>query len=47
MISCPNAILTPHTASYTRENFIEMNRVAAENILDFIEGNLSEKNRVV
>ena len=29
------------------ENFVEMNRVTAQNVLDFIEGKLPEKNRVV
>ncbi len=47
LISCPNAVMTPHTASYTRENFIEMNRVAAQNVLDFIDGKLKSENIVV
>ena len=47
LISCPNAALTPHTAPYTSENFVEMNRVTVQNVIDFIEGKLPEKNRVV
>ena len=47
LIACPTAVLTPHTAPYTSENFEEMNAVAAQNALDFIAGCLPEKNRVV
>lgn len=47
LIACPTAVLTPHTAPYTSENFEEMNAVAAQNALDFIAGCLPQKNRVV
>lgn len=47
LIHCPNAALTPHTAPYTQENFTEMNEKAAQNILDYLAGNLPERNRVV
>jgi phosphoglycerate dehydrogenase-like enzyme len=47
LIGCPNAVLTPHTAPYTEENFSAMNEAAAQNVLDFIAGHLSGKNRVV
>lgn len=46
LIFCPNAILTPHTAPYTSENFREMNRVAAQNVLDFLTGQIPEQNRL-
>lgn len=47
LIGCTNAVLTPHTASYTEENFITMNRMAVQNVLDFLEKRLSNKNKVV
>lgn len=47
LIGCPNTILTPHTAPYTDENFITLNRMAAQNVLDFIDGRLDAKNIVV
>lgn len=47
LVGCVNAILTPHTAPYTVENFIGMNEMAAENVLDFIHGKLSYRNRVL
>lgn len=47
LITCPNAVLTPHTAPYTEENFTALNEAAAQNVLDFIAGKLPEKNRVV
>jgi len=46
LVSCPNAILTPHTAPYTSENFREMNRVAAQNVLDFLTGQIPAQNRL-
>jgi phosphoglycerate dehydrogenase-like enzyme len=47
LIGCSNAVLTPHTAPYTEENFTEMNENAAQNVLDYLAGKLPEKNRVV
>lgn len=47
LIGFPNVILTPHTASYTSENFDEMNRAAVQNVIDFMNNKLSPGNRVV
>lgn len=47
LASCRNAILTPHTAPYTSENFSDMNLKAAQNVLDFFHGKLEERCRVV
>ena len=41
--SCENAVLTPHTAPYTVENFAGMNELAARNVIDFFNGQLNEK----
>ena len=38
-----NIILTPHTAPFTRNNFIEMNTLAAENIINFFNGKIDKK----
>ena len=38
-----NIILTPHTAPFTRENFVAMNNLAAKNVLNFLNGTLDEK----
>ncbi|NCC43013.1 MAG: glyoxylate reductase [Clostridia bacterium] len=46
LISCENVVLTPHTAPYTSENFIMMNEMSAQNVLDHIAGNVPEKNLV-
>ena len=43
LIGQPNALLTPHTATYTSENFTTMNIIAAQNILDFLDGKLDSK----
>ena len=43
LISCENAILTPHTAPYTSENFAAMNLQAAKNVVDYFSGNIEEK----
>lgn len=40
---CENAVLTPHTAPYTVENFAGMNELAAKNVIDFFQGCLAEK----
>ncbi len=47
LLECETAVLTPHTAPYTSENFTIMNEKAAQNVLDYIKGTLAEKNRVV
>lgn len=47
LAGCKNAVLTPHTASYTSENFGEMNLCAARNVISFFEGTLEEKYRLV
>lgn len=38
-----NILLTPHTAPYTKKNFIDMNMLAAENVVRFFEGSIDEK----
>ncbi len=43
LLGCPNTILTPHTAPYTTETFEEMNRRAAQNVVDFLQGRLEER----
>lgn len=40
---CPNAILTPHTAPFTEENFAISNYVAAENIVKLLDGSIDPK----
>ena len=40
LVGVENAVLTPHTAPYTSENFISLNLMAARNVLDFINGSL-------
>lgn len=47
LISCENAVLTPHTSSFTSENFGEMNMRAAKNAIAFFDGTLEEKYRLV
>lgn len=47
LMSCPNAILTPHTASFTRENFTVMNRCAAQNVLDYVNGCIRPEMQLV
>ena len=47
LIFCENAVLTPHTAPFTSENFCEMNRRAAQNVLDFLNGTLDPKYRLI
>ncbi len=47
LISCKNALLTPHTAVYTEETFSRMRESAAENVVDFIHHRLKEQNKVV
>lgn len=38
-----NIILTPHTAPFTRNNFIDMNMLAAQNIIDYFSGKIDKK----
>ncbi len=38
-----NVILTPHIAPFTRNNFISMNTLAAENVINYFGGTLNEK----
>lgn len=45
--ACRRAVLTPHTASFTSENFGEMNLCAAQNVIDYLEGHLADKYRVI
>lgn len=47
LVGCDKAVLTPHTAPFTSENFIAMNNRAAQNVLDFFAGTLDEKYRLV
>lgn len=47
LIGCSRAVLTPHTASYTEENFAVMNLQAAQNVVDFIKGSLAQDQRIV
>ena len=47
LVGCDKAVLTPHTAPFTHENFIAMNNRAAQNVLDFFAGILDEKYRLV
>lgn len=47
LMACPNAILTPHTAPFTSENFAAMNCCAAQNVLDFLSGRIRPENRLV
>lgn len=37
LIDCETAVLTPHTAPYTCENFAAMNDQAAKNVIDFFK----------
>lgn len=47
LMDCPNAVLTPHTASYTQENFTAMNELAALNVIRFFRGDADEGCRLV
>ncbi len=38
-----NIILTPHTAPFTRTNFIEMNNLSAQNVINFFRHNIDKK----
>ncbi len=43
LLGLPNCILTPHTAPFTKNNFIRMNRLAAENVINFFGGTIDAK----
>jgi len=43
LVSCENAVLTPHTAPFTSENFSEMNLLAAKNVVDFFKGEIDRR----
>ena len=43
LLGCENALLTPHTAPYTSENFSEMNSRAAENVISYFHHTLDKK----
>lgn len=47
LIDCRNAVLTPHTAPYTEENFKAMNEKAVQNVLDYCAGKLLRKSLIV
>lgn len=38
-----NIILTPHTAPFTKNNFIDMNFLAAENVINYFNGSIDKK----
>lgn len=40
LFECPTAVLTPHTAPFTSENFVQMNMAAARNVLDYLRGEI-------
>lgn len=43
LVGCEKALLTPHTAPFTEENFAVSNLLAAENIINAINGTIDEK----
>ncbi|MCI8466152.1 MAG: hypothetical protein HFI63_09935 [Lachnospiraceae bacterium] len=47
LIGLENVILTPHTTPYTEENFVEMNQREANNVVNFLEGKLEERDRLI
>lgn len=44
LMGVKNIVLTPHTAPFTTENFLAMNRAAARNLIDHFRGVLPQKN---
>lgn len=42
LVGVKNALLTPHTAPFTSENFAEMNLCAASNVLDYLAGQVKD-----
>lgn len=47
LLQCKTAVLTPHTATTTTENFALMYYTAAKNIIDYFNGNLDKKMQVL
>lgn len=47
LFGLPNVILTPHSGTYTKTTFTRMNRLAAQNIIDFFAGTLASHFRVL
>lgn len=47
LVGLDNVLLTPHSAPFTEENFVSMNNIASQNILDFVDNKLENTNRVV
>ena len=47
LMSCPTAVLTPHTGGFTGETVLGMQTAAAQNVADFLQGRLKERNKVV
>jgi lactate dehydrogenase-like 2-hydroxyacid dehydrogenase len=46
LAALPDVVITPHIASATEEARLEMSKVAAENIIDCMEG-VAPRNNVV
>ena len=44
---CPNAVLTPHTAPFTSENFCSMNMIAAQNVIDYVNNSIIPANLLI
>ena len=40
LVGVKNVLLTPHSAPFTQENFLQMNRAAAQNVIDYFAGTL-------
>ena len=47
LLGVDNVILTPHTAPYTKENFICMNDMAAQNVIDYFNNCLNKVYQVI
>lgn len=47
LLAVDNVILTPHTAPYTKENFICMNDIAAQNVIDYFNNCLNKGYQVI
>lgn len=43
LMGLKNVVLTPHIADFTSENFLSMNRAAAQNVVDFFRGTLDRR----
>lgn len=46
-VGIENAVLTPHTASFTIENFKSMNECAARNVVDFFNKTIEDKYVII